>query len=285
MSQATRDDPPDARQTDFYVVIPTNVIALGPYAIAVYAVLRDFADMRSHECWPSHRTIAERANISPRKVREVLTALKSGGWITWTQRKSDGGSLTTNVYHVHGSPTALRHDVPEGRQDMPHPPRQDVPEVRHDVPRELVPIELLPTEEQTSQPSRDDDPTPDVAHLVAVMSESLTRLGVKHKPTTEWARTFRLMIDLDERTPAQIEGAIRWAHADDFWSANIHSPRKLRKQFDQLRIQAARPNRKSTNQQNIELVGQLAGQPEGVNPWLLSPSARQQKRSGPCSRS
>jgi len=105
------------------------------------------------------------------------------------------------------------------------------------------------------------------------MSESLTRLGVKHKPTTEWARTFRLMIDIDERTPAQIEGAIRWAHADDFWAANIHSPRKLRKQFDQLRIQAARPNRKSTNQQNIELVGQLAGQPEGVNPWLLSPSA------------
>lgn len=274
MSDRTQGDPPDARPTDYYVVIPTGVLTLGPYATAVYGVLRDFADQRSNECWPSHRSIAERSGISVRKVREVLTTLRAAGWVTWNQRTVGTGSLTSNVYRVHGSPAPLLHDVQQGRQDMQQGVVHEVPEVLHEVPRELVTNELALNEElRTSQPSRDDNPTPEVAHLVTVMSESLTRLGVKHKPTKEWARTFRLMIDVDERSPAQIEGAIRWAHADDFWSSNIHSPRKLRQQFDQLRIQASRPHRKSTNQQNIELIGQLADQPEGANPWLLSPSA------------
>ncbi len=273
MSDRTRDDQADARPTDYFVVIPTGVLSLGPYATAVYGVLRDFADQRSHECWPSHRTIADRSGISVRKVREVLTTLRDAGWVTWNQRTVGTGSLTSNVYHVHGSPAPLLHDMQQGRQDMQQGVLHEVQEVLHEVPRELRTSELATNQEQTSQPSRDDNPAPEVAHLITVMSESLTRLGVKHKPTVAWARTFRLMIDLDERTPAQIEGAIRWAHGDDFWSANIHSPNSLRKKFDQLRLQATRTRRKSTNQQNLELIGQLADQPEGTNPWLLSPSA------------
>ena len=50
-------------ETDFYVVIPTPVLEMGPYCIAVYAVLRDFADSRSNECWPSHRSIAIRSGV------------------------------------------------------------------------------------------------------------------------------------------------------------------------------------------------------------------------------
>ena len=41
-------------------------------------------------------------------------------------------------------------------------------------------------------------------------------------------------------TNRDIEGAIRWAQADEFWQANILSPTKLRAKFDQLRLQAQR---------------------------------------------
>ena len=275
MTQATRDDPPDARPTDFYVNVPNGVAELGPLALATYHALGRRMNNETRQCWPSHSTLAEMAGVSVNTIKRSLRLLKANGWIDWRPRMApDGKRHQSNMYYVYQSASQNpRPERPTPRPVVTNPPGPERATPGPERPTELLTSELVPTEEQTSQPSRDDDPTPDVAHLVAVMSESLTRLGVKHKPTTEWARTFRLMIDLDERTPAQIEGAIRWAHADDFWAANIHSPRKLRKQFDQLRIQAARPNRKSTNQQNIELIGQLADQPEGTNPWLLSPSA------------
>ena len=144
MSDRTQDDPPDARPTDYFVVIPTGVLSLGPYATAVYGVLRDFADQRSHECWPSHRMIADRSGISVRKVREVLTTLREAGWVTWNQRTVGTGSLTSNVYRVHGSPTPLLHDMQQGRQDMQQGVLHDVQEVLHEVPRELRTHELEP---------------------------------------------------------------------------------------------------------------------------------------------
>ena len=51
---------------------------------------------------------------------------------------------------------------------------------------------------------------------------------------------MRLMIDKDGYTPAQIRAAIDWAHADDFWRSNILSAKKLRAQYDTLRLQAQR---------------------------------------------
>lgn len=153
MTQPTRDDAGEAEPpTDYYVVLPTQVIALGPYAVAVYAVLRDFADQRSHECWPSHNTIAERANVSARKVRDVLNLLREHGWITWRQRKSAGDSMTSNVYRVYGVQSqGVRHDVPGVRHDMPNPPTAPhaggtAPHAGELIPNELVPIEeLLPS--------------------------------------------------------------------------------------------------------------------------------------------
>lgn len=135
-------EPPES---DFYVVIPTSLIDLGPHAVAVYAVLRDFADMRSHECWPSHKSIAARAKLSERKVQSVLHELRRHGWLTWTQRKSGSGTLTSNVYHLYGS--QARHDMHQVAHDMHQgASAPDAPPSAPDA-EELLPIELLPIQE------------------------------------------------------------------------------------------------------------------------------------------
>lgn len=144
MAEPTHGDPPDAPPSDFYVVIPTNLIDLGPYAVAVYAVLRDFADMRSHECWPSHRAIATKANLSERKVQSVLHELRRHGWLTWTQRKGGNGTLTSNVYRLYGS--RAQHDVHQVVHEVHQgPSAQDAPGGARGA-EELLPTELLPTE-------------------------------------------------------------------------------------------------------------------------------------------
>ncbi len=50
----------------------------------------------------------------------------------------------------------------------------------------------------------------------------------------EWANHIRLMRTQDKHTHKEIQDVFLWAHTDDFWTVNILSPAKLRKQFGQL---------------------------------------------------
>lgn len=49
-----------------------------------------------------------------------------------------------------------------------------------------------------------------------------------------WAVEMERIIRLDKRTAEEIEAVILWAHADNFWSSVILSPRKLRERFTQI---------------------------------------------------
>jgi hypothetical protein len=55
------------------------------------------------------------------------------------------------------------------------------------------------------------------------------------KPNFEnWANTIRLMREVDNITHQDISNVFTWANKDQFWSTNILSVAKLRKQFAQL---------------------------------------------------
>ena len=58
--------------------------------------------------------------------------------------------------------------------------------------------------------------------------------GFKEPSLDAWANSIRLMRERDNRTDAEIRDLFTLANADDFWRANILSPDKLRKQWDQL---------------------------------------------------
>lgn len=62
------------------------------------------------------------------------------------------------------------------------------------------------------------------------------------KPVIDsWANEIRKLNQLDNRSHAEIERIIDWCQADVFWSTNILSAAKLRKQFTQLTIKANNP--------------------------------------------
>ena len=66
----------------------------------------------------------------------------------------------------------------------------------------------------------------------------LQEMNPSHKQPnlSEWAETIRLMRERDHRTDSEIRDLFAWVNQDDFWSANILSPSKLRKQWDSLII-------------------------------------------------
>ena len=59
---------------------------------------------------------------------------------------------------------------------------------------------------------------------------------LKEPNLQQWARSFDVALRNDERMAEAhfVAEVIKWACSDSFWRANIQSPEKLRKQFDQL---------------------------------------------------
>lgn len=58
------------------------------------------------------------------------------------------------------------------------------------------------------------------------------------KPNLQsWADGMRKIVELDHRDKHQVALVIKWAQHDSFWSINVMSPDKLRKQYDRLTLQ------------------------------------------------
>ncbi|MEI5991407.1 hypothetical protein A5881_002942 [Enterococcus termitis] len=55
-----------------------------------------------------------------------------------------------------------------------------------------------------------------------------------------WADDIRKMIERDKRTEEQVRKMIEWCQADNFWSGNILSAKKLREKYDTMAKQANR---------------------------------------------
>ena len=87
--------------------------------------------------------------------------------------------------------------------------------------------------------------TADAIRLCELLAELMIGNGCKPPQiTNKWISDMDRLIRLDGRTPQQVEAAIRWSQADEFWCANIKSPSKLRQQFDTLRLNAKRQTTK-----------------------------------------
>ena len=84
-------------------------------------------------------------------------------------------------------------------------------------------------------------PRPELDHLCNLLADLIAANGSK-RPTVgkRWIQACRLLIDRDGRTVDQVENAIRWCQADEFWRTNILSMPKLREKYDQLRLAASR---------------------------------------------
>lgn len=73
----------------------------------------------------------------------------------------------------------------------------------------------------------------------------LNNPSAKEPNFDKWANDFRLMRERDNRTDEQIKYLINWTQKDDFWSTNILSPAKLRKQFDALVVKIKKEKAKT----------------------------------------
>ena len=72
--------------------------------------------------------------------------------------------------------------------------------------------------------------------LFSLMQEN--NPSVKKPNLDKWAEDIRKTRELDNHPTEHINWLIKWSQNDSFWSSNILSPSKLRKQWDQLILKA-----------------------------------------------
>ena len=72
------------RTQNNYFTMPNEVFQLGLSAgeLAVYSYLRRCEDRRTHQCWPSIKTIGKAVNMSENTVRKYIRQLEERGIIT-----------------------------------------------------------------------------------------------------------------------------------------------------------------------------------------------------------
>lgn len=96
-----------------------------------------------------------------------------------------------------------------------------------------------PLRKDSSSDSADAEPRPEIIHLLDLLDSELERNGSKRPNRTKRnIDAARLLLDRDGRTVEQVEKAIRFAQADEFWRSNILSMSKLREKYDTLRLAA-----------------------------------------------
>lgn len=95
-------------------------------------VLLCLADMANDDgvCWPSNKTIAERANLTPDYVRSLIGTLKANDWLAITERFSETGKQTSNWITLNtakiytpllSTPPVLSTPLPRGTKSTPYP--------------------------------------------------------------------------------------------------------------------------------------------------------------------
>ena len=65
------------------VPLPNEIFLLGlcPGELAVYAFLRQCENRKTHQCWPSYKTIGKAVNLSENTVRKHICSLVDKGLI------------------------------------------------------------------------------------------------------------------------------------------------------------------------------------------------------------
>jgi hypothetical protein len=196
--------------------------------------------------------------LTAKQARQAVNRLEALGVVLscqpehWTRRK------WYRIWYDHpvlSGPAQTGSSIcPDGQDDLP---RRAVPSAQEGSSKTEITAEI------TTEITAEDCPTPSAPGAVVVVGDDETgeRLAEcrrladlfadlieqngsrRPRVTNKWVQTLDRMIRLDGRTASQVENAMRWCQADEFWRANVLSPDALRKQYERLRLQAQREQR------------------------------------------
>jgi hypothetical protein len=235
------------------LLLDENVIIIQPALVRCLGSMIDAAILQQLHYWlgrstNSHsgekwcyKTIdewSEEIGVTPKQAKTAIHRLEFDGIVLSCQPEGSNRRKWYRIDYAHdvfGGAEEGRSSGPVGPMERPHGADGTAQEGRSYVTE--ITTEIT-TKSTTEIVERDEIRTHGLAHLLA---DLIASNGSKRPNVTKaWITTMDRMVRLDGHSEDEIEAAIRWSQADDFWSGNILSPDKLRKHYDRMRLQAGR---------------------------------------------
>ncbi|HBG6160500.1 TPA: helix-turn-helix domain-containing protein [Clostridioides difficile] len=112
---------------------------LSIYEKMIYIVLARYSNEES-SCFPSYKTISEKAGCSIRQVSNILNELENKELIIRENRNHEGKKeKNSNLYFLISSKAKVQSEVPNVRHLMPNPMAPGALHVRHLMPNPMAP--------------------------------------------------------------------------------------------------------------------------------------------------
>lgn len=130
---------------------------------------------------------------------------------------------------------------------------------------------LIYTEEY-KKGKKEDLVAAEARRLSASLLEAIRKVKAdfKQPDLAKWALDIDRLLRLDKRSAESVQAVIDWLPTDEFWSINILSAAKLRKQFDALELKAAKAKGNAVIEANKRLFQAWKAQyPEQLKAWSV----------------
>ena len=220
----------------------------GINATGVYMILCRHSS-KIQECFPSKKLIAQKLSISERSVYSAIKKLHQYNIVKIKNqgRKKDGSFK--NLTYILVDKSEWLEILPQAssavgkssrRQEVQAPSATGAVSRRQQVPNKETHIEPYTYKETHINYSP----------ISLKLAKLLYKLIKDNNPSwyvkpnwDNWAEDIDKINRLDNRTFEQIKWMIEWSQEDEFWSQNILSPTKLRKQFNQMVVKAKQNNK------------------------------------------
>lgn len=267
----------EIRQDTGYGLIPRAIMRnkeLSLQARAIYSYLASFAG-NTGKAWPSVDLMVAELGITRNTFFKYLKELKEAGAVDVRKEETTDGTFGKNVYYLNNQlqPCTKKQDTAPctKKPDTVKPDTAKPDTVNQDtnnnnlISNSIISNNTKSNSNIMSEQSTDDDKPLKYQEgsLEINIAKAMVEIILQEKPDSKvpgleakdlqgWATDIDRTIRIDKRDPKELIELFRWAQADDFWVANIRSPRKLREKWDTLELQRSRGNRpKNRNINNL----------------------------------
>lgn len=211
------------------------------------------------------RIIARNVGSTPQKVEEMMRYFVSQGLFSDCNGVITCLKILRRIDASMSGNTSFRKAIDCAKINLESAISHDSVMNIEDRTEDRRYIRSLPSDKSSEKKSpekkyRFDDRDMSLAQHMQEQIISINPSFLKKKDLSPWANTIRLCRERDGRTIEQLYRVFNWASNDSFWSQNIQSPEKLRKQFSNLygRISSEQKTNSRRNQQQVS--GDRCGQ-------------------------
>jgi hypothetical protein len=179
--------------------------------------------------------------ITEQKVRTTLKKLEKLSFLTSTST-SNYTLLEVLNYNVYQAKQSEDNQVSNQVLTKSQPSANQVLTTNKNDKNEK-------NEKKENSPKQVYDESSSYFRLSTYFFERILENNPEHKkPNLQtWSEDIRKMMEIDKRTEEQIKYLMKWVQQNDFEMANVLSPSKLRKRYDQLVLEVKREKEKKVS--------------------------------------